>query len=71
MSSNKQELCSEATSYKNVTQKYFYYRDKKRCIRKRQNKVGSHTDKNNNQLELDIEITCNTYYHMTSRLGVK
>ena len=39
---------------------YFYYRDKKRCIQKEQNKIGSHTDKNNNQLELDSEITCNT-----------
>ena len=66
MHSNKQELCSEATSNsKNDVQKSLLLQVRQEVMYPEgtENKVASHTDNNTNQLELDSEITCNTNHY--------
>ena len=66
MRSNKQELCSEATSNSTSDdQKSFILQVRQEAMYPEgtENKVASHTDNETNQLELDSEITCNTYHY--------
>ena len=68
MRSNKQELCSEATSNsKNDDQKSFILQVRQEVVYPEgtENKIASHTDNDTNQLELDSEITCNTNHYMS------
>ena len=61
MRSNKQELCSEATSTsKKVYQKSFILQVRQEGT---ENKIESRTDNDTNQLELDSEVTCNTNHY--------
>ena len=70
MRSNKQELCSEATSTsKKVDQKSFILQVRQEVMYPEgtENKIESRTDNDTNQLELDSEVTCNTN-HMVNVL---
>ena len=74
MRSNKQELCSEATSHnKNDDQKPFKLQVRQEAMYPEgtENKIESRTDNDTNQLELDSEITCNTnhYSSLADQLG--
>ena len=74
MRSNKQELCSEATSHnKNDDQKPFKLQVRQEAMYPEgtENKIESRTDNDTNQLELDSEITCNTnhYSSLADKLG--
>ena len=63
MSRNKQELCPEATpKIKNDNQKLLILHGQEAIYPEgTENKIASHTGNDNNQLELDFEITCYNY----------
>ena len=72
MCSNKQELCSEATSHKNDNQKLLLLQGQEAVYPEgTDNKIASHTGYDNNQLKLDSEITCKTnhYRSLADQLG--
>ena len=73
MCNNKKELCSEATSNSNNDdQESFLLQGHVAMYPERtENKIVSHTGNDNNQLELDSEITCNTnnYSSLADQLG--
>ena len=72
MCSNKQELCSEATSHKNDNQKLLLLQGQEAVYPEGiDNKIASHTGYDNNQLKLDSEITCKTnhYSSLADQLG--
>ena len=58
--SNKQELCSEATSHKNDNQKLLLLQGQEAIYPDgSENEKASHAVNDNNKLEVDSEITCN------------
>ena len=74
MRSNKQELCSEATSTsKKVDQKFFILQVRQETMYPEgtKNKIESCTDNDTNRLELDSEVTCNTNHNssLADQLG--
>ena len=74
MRSNKQELCSEATSTsKKVDQKSFILQVRQEAMYPEgtENKIEYRTDNDTNQLELDSEVTCNTNHNssLADQLG--
>ena len=74
MRSNKQELCSEATSTsKKVDQKSFILQVRQEAMYPEgtENEIESRTDNDTNQLELDSEVTCNTNHNssLADQLG--
>ena len=76
MCSNKQELCSEATSHKNDNQNLLLLQGQEAIYPDgSENEKASHAVNDNNKLELDSEITCNPYpsssftYHLGNPAG--